>query len=209
MYDDDPKQGVIDGQTFKHPDLKLTFTAPSGFALSNGAAAVTISGSSGQAQFSGGPYSGDLNAYVGNVFKAVGGQTALDFGSVSKTTVNGLNVGYASAQANTQSGAVLVTVYAYEFSPTSAYHIVSLVPAASTNPFTGLFQSVRRLTASEASAIKARRIDIVTVKSSDTVASLASRMAYSDYQEERFRVLNGLKAGDNLKSGRKVKIIVF
>jgi predicted Zn-dependent protease len=49
----------------------------------------------------------------------------------------------------------------------------------------------------------------VTVKSSDTVASLASRMAYSDYQEERFRVLNGLKAGDNLKSGRKVKIIVF
>ncbi len=210
MYDDDPKQGVVDGQIFKHPDLKLTFSAPTGYVLNNGTAAVTVSGSGGQAQFSGGAYSGDMNAYVGSVFKAVGGTaTTLNFGSVSRMTINGLPVGYASATTATQSGQVTVTVYAYEFANNSAFHILSISPAASASPFTSLVQSVRRLTADEAAAIRPRKIDVITVRSNDTLKSVSDRMAYSDFKLERFLVLNGLKANDVLKSGQKVKIIVY
>jgi predicted Zn-dependent protease len=211
LYEDDPKQGVIDGQSFRHPELKLAFDAPTGYTLSNGAAAVTVSGSGGQAQFSGGAYSGDLNAYVGSVFKALGGQNVtLDYGTVSRTTINGLNVGYASAQTNTQSGPVTVTVYAYEFGPTSAFHVLGIYPQGSGNgPFTSLFQSVRRLSAQEIAAIRPRRIEVLTVRSGDTVQSMAGKMAYTDFQADRFRVLNGLKAADTIKSGQKVKIIVY
>lgn len=211
LYDDDPKQGVVDGTTFKHPELKLAFQAPSGFGLTNGASAVTISGSTGRAQFSGGPYSGDLAGYIGNVFKAVGGNTTtINYGNVTKTAVNGLPAAYASATANSNSGQVRVTVYAYEFSPTSAYHILGITPATgSATTFDPLYQSVRRLTAAEAAAIKPRRIDVVTVKSSDTVASLANRMAYTDYKLERFLVLNALKAEEKLKVGQKVKLVIY
>jgi predicted Zn-dependent protease len=68
---------------------------------------------------------------------------------------------------------------------------------------------VRRLSAQEAALIKPRRIDVVTVKSTDTVEKLAQRMAYDTMQADRFRVLNGLKAGETLKSGQRVKLVVY
>ncbi len=209
MYDDDPKQGIVDGQTFRHPDLKLTFTAPTGYSMSNGAQAVTISGSGGQAQFSGAAYSGNLNTYVDGIFKAVGGQTALDYGTVRTTQINGLNVGYATANANTQSGAVAVTVYAYEFANNSAFHILSITPAGSGDVFASLFQSVRRISASEIAAIKPRKISIVTVKAGDTIASLSERMAYTTFKIERFQTLNAIPAGASIVRGQKVKLIIY
>ena len=114
---------------------------------------------------------------------------------------------YATARANTQSGPVDVTVYAYVFGPTTAFHIVAINPVGAT-PFRELFQSVKRLSPAEIAAIKPRRIDVVTVKSSDTVRTVAERMAYPDYKLERFRVLNGLGADEALKPGQKVKIVV-
>jgi predicted Zn-dependent protease len=211
LYDDDPKQGVVDGQTFKHPDLRMTFTAPSGYTMSNGSDAVTVGGSGGKAQLQGGNPGGDLRGYVGKVFQAVGGQTPLNYGTVSTTTINGLTTAYATATANTQSsGAVDVTVYAYEFSPTSAFHFVMLVPSGQgTGPFSSMIQSMRRMTAEQAAAVKPRRIDVVTVRSNDTVQSLANRMAYPDFQVDRFRTLNALGPNETLQSGRKVKIVVL
>ena len=49
--DDDPAQGVIDGPTFTHPDLRIQFTVPQGYLMPNAPEAVTISGSAGKAQF--------------------------------------------------------------------------------------------------------------------------------------------------------------
>jgi predicted Zn-dependent protease len=72
-----------------------------------------------------------------------------------------------------------------------------------------MFGSVRRLTASEAAAIRPRRVDVVTVKSGDSVAALAKRMAYSNYQSERFQVLNRLSATSRLAPGQKVKLVVY
>ena len=42
----------------------------------------------------------------------------------------------------------------------------------------------------------------------DTVESLATRMAPFDHQIERFQVLNGLEPDEQLKAGDLVKIIV-
>lgn len=208
LYDDDPKQGVVEGSSFRHPELKLGFNAPSGYVMTNGAQAVSVSGTGGQAQFSGGAFDGNLETYIGNVFKAVGGsQSQMDYGSVRRTTINGLDAGYASARATTRSGQVDVTVYAYVFGPSTAYHIVAINPVGSRT-FDAMFQSVRRLSTAEAGAIKPRRIDVITVKSGDSVKSLADRMAYPDYRMERFQVLNGLGANDVLKPGQKVKIAV-
>ncbi len=208
LYDDDPKQGVIEGQSFRHPDLKLAFDAPSGFAMNNGSTAVTMSGSTGQAQFSGGNTSASLETTIAEAFKKIGGQTPLNYGSIQRTTINGLTAAYASADASTQSGQVTVTVYAYDFGANSQYYILSMHKTGTGNPFSTSFQSVRRLSASEAAQIKPRRIDVITARSGDSVASLAARMAYSDYREERFRTLNGLDASATIRSGQRLKIVV-
>lgn len=211
LYDDDPKQGVIDGQVFRHPELKLTFTVPDGFGMSNGAQAVTISGSGGQAQFTGAPFDGDLNRYVANAFSALtGGKGGIDVGQVRTQQVNGLNAATASARANTQSGQVDVTVFAYAFDAKSAYHFVIIAPAgAGLGPFSGMVGTMRRLTAAEAAAVKPRHIQVITVRNGDTIASLSAKMAYSSYQSERFLTLNALTAGAALRPGQKVKLVVY
>ncbi|WP_219893211.1 M48 family metalloprotease [Aquisediminimonas profunda] len=208
MYDDDPHQGVIEARTFRHPDLKLAFDAPAGFAMVNSPQAVIVSSSNGQAQFASAAFDGNLGNYVDAVFKNVGGQTVLNYGSVTTRQVNGLKAAYASAGANTQSGPVVVTVYAYEFAPNRAYHIVAITPSGSEGVFNSLFESVRRLSDADAAAIRPKKVTVVTVKSGDTVSSLAARMAYADFKTERFRVLNALSAGAALKTGQKVKIVV-
>ncbi len=208
LYGDDPAQGVVEGRTFLHPDLRLGFTVPNGFTMQNGTSAVSISGNGGQAQFSTAPYNGDMNAYISSVFRGVAGDTAISPGAIQRTTVNGIPAYYSTARVRTQSGQVDVTVFAYEFSRNQAYHFVALTQPGG-GVFNSMFGSVRKLSASEAAAIRPRRIDVVTVGRGDTMTSLARRMAYSNYQAERFQVLNRLGVNDRLTPGQRVKIVVY
>jgi predicted Zn-dependent protease len=211
LYDDDPHQGVIDGQVFRHPDLKLTFIVPDGFAMSNGAQAVTISGNGGQAQFTGGTFDGNLTNYVNGAFSALtGGKGGIDIGQIQTRTVNGISAATATARANTQSGQVDVTIYAYAFEPNRAYHFVVIAPAGGgLGPFAGMTQSMRRMTGAEIAAVKPRKVQVVTVRSGDTVATLSARMAYTTYKTERFLTLNAIPAGTALRPGQKVKLVVY
>ncbi len=209
LYGDDPAQGVVEGQEFLHPDLRLKFAVPNGYGMQNGADAVSISGNGGQAQFTTGAYNGDMNAYIAAAFKAVAGNTAISPGAIQRTTVGGIPASYSTARVNSQSGQVDVTVFAYEFSRSSAFHFVTLTKAGGGSVFTPMFNSVRRLSTAEAAAIKPRRIDVVTVGRGDTVATLARRMAYGNYQSERFQVLNRLTTTSRLTPGQKVKIVVY
>ena len=69
--------------------------------------------------------------------------------------------------------------------------------------------SFRKLSRSEASGFEPQRVEIVTVRSGDTVESLARRMKGEDeFAEERFRLLNGLDESDRLRPGQKVKIVI-
>ncbi|MEE4538040.1 MAG: M48 family metalloprotease [Erythrobacter sp.] len=209
LYGDDPEQGVIEGRRFIHPELMLTFTAPQGFYMVNSTRAVAINGQSGQAQLSLAPYNGDLQSYVRQQFAQLGGdQQQLAPQTLERTTVNGLPAVFGQARVNNGQQQVDVTVFAYEFAPDRAYHFAAITPAGRSNTFASMFQSMRRISQAEAAQIVPRRIDVVTVQSGDSVASLARRMAYENGQVERFRVLNALGADDALVAGQNVKLVV-
>ena len=208
-YGDDPAQGVIEGRQFLHPDLRLAFTAPQGFYMVNGTRAVSINGQSGQAQLTVGQYDGNLENYVRNAFAALGGQQQrLAPQSLQRTTVNGIPAMYGITRVNNGQSQVDVTVFAYDFGGGNAYHFQTITAAGRSNVFSPMFQSMRRLTQQEADNIVPRVVDVVTVGSGDSVASLARRMAYTNGQEARFRVLNGLGNNDTLQAGQKVKLVV-
>src|SRR5690606_19829807 len=117
---------------------------------------------------------------------------------------------YSTGRANTRSGSVDVSVMAYRWAPNRAYHFVMLTRAgAGIGPFTSMVNSLRRISAQEAAAIRPRIIDVVTVGTGDTIQSLARRMAYRDYQVERFLSLNGLANNARLTPGQKVKLVVY
>lgn len=209
LYGDDPAQGVIEGSRFTHPELMLSFTAPQGFTMINSTRAVSINGQGGQAQLSMAAYNGNLDAYVRSVFAALGGQNSnLAPSNMQRTTINGLAAAIGTARVNNNNGQVDVTVVAYEFARDRAYHFAAITPAGRSAVFNPMFNSMRRITQAEASAVVPRRIQVVTVARGDNVASLARRMDYTTAQVERFRVLNALGANEEVTPGQRVKIVV-
>jgi predicted Zn-dependent protease len=209
LFDDDPRQGVIEGRSFRHPDLRLAFDAPSGYGIQNGTTSVGVSGRDGQAVFSTLPYNGDLESFAVQALRRHVGQAQVQASPPQRTTINGLPAVVVQARAGTSNGVADLTIVAYEFSRSQAYYVAALTRGRGAGPFEAMFNSVRRLTPQEAAAIRPRVIDVVTVGPRDTVESLARRMAYSTYQTERFRVLNGLTAGEPVRPGQRVKLVVY
>ena len=209
LYGDDPKQGVVEGQDFLHPDLRLKFSVPVGYGMQNSAQAVVINGTGGKALFSTAAYSGNKQSYIDAVFKSVSGEQKLNYSAVSQTTVNGIPAFYSTATVPTQNGGSNnVTVFAYEFAASQVFHFVAISPA-NVMPFDNMYQSVRRLSKSEADGVRPRKIKIVTVGRNDSVATLAAKMAYRDLQSDRLMALNGWRSGFVPKSGSKAKIVVY
>lgn len=208
-YGDDPAQGLIEGSTFIHPELRFAFTAPQGFYMVNGTRAVSIQGQSGQAQLTSAAYGGNLDSYVRQQFTALGGQNStLAPSEMQRTEVNGLPAVYGTARVNSGNQQVDVVIFAYEFARDRAYHFAVIAPAGRGGAFSQMFQSMRRISQSEAQSVVPLRLQVVTVARGDTVQSLARRMAYDTAQEERFRVLNALASGDTVTPGQKVKLVV-
>jgi predicted Zn-dependent protease len=210
-YGDDPKQGVVDGRKFTHPEFRLAFEAPAGFYMLNGTRAVAINGQSGRGQLSTGPYNGNMGQYIGAVFAGLTerGQQPIQPSTVERSTVNGIPAAYAISRVNSGNGQVDVVVFAYEFSPTQAFHFLTISQAGNAAAFDPMFKSMRRISAAEAAAVRPRKLALVTVRKGDTVQSLASRMAYTDAQLDRFQVLNALSANATLTPGQKVKIVTY
>ncbi len=211
LFDDDPKEGVVDGNEFLHRDLKLRFAVPSGYGMANSAQAVQISGNGGKALFTiAGPYNGDKAAYVAAALKQLSGdKQTIPAGPISETTVNGVPAFYSETSVQQQNGSVRVMVFAYVNKANEALHFISITPANAGDPFDSMYRSFARLSDSQAAAIKPRRLDVVTVGKSDSIASLAGRMAYKSLQTERFMALNGLSANAPLTPGQKVKIVTY
>jgi predicted Zn-dependent protease len=209
--DDDPAQGVIDGATFTHPDLRIQFSVPQGYLMSNGADAVTISGGAGKAQFRGGGFTGNIDDAVLLALRQVtGGQLNVAVPRPQHTIVNGMETAVTTARVNTSSGLMDVSVAAYRWDAQRVYYFVMLTPAGyGIRPFASMITSLRRITPQEAAAIRPRIIHVVTVAPGDTVQSLAARMAYRDYRLDRFLALNGLTPSSTLVPGRKVKLVIY
>ena len=211
LVDDDPAQGIIDGRSFTHPDLRLQFIVPVGYQMQNSARAVTVAGSGGQAQFSTGRFDGNFATYINRVlYELTEGKTRVALGPMQRTTINGLPAAYVTGRANSSSGAVDVSVMAYQFDANTAYHFVMLTRGGQgMAPFGSMVSSLRRITPAEAAAIRPRVIDVVTVQRGDSINSLASRMAYRDHRLERFLSINGITGAAPLVPGQKVKLIVY
>lgn len=208
IYGDDPEQGVVEGRQFIHPDLRFAFTAPQGFYLVNGTQQVTINGQSGQAELRVAQSSGSLTQFVSQAFQSLSGQGQAINPQIQRTTVNGLPAAYGVARANSGNTQVDVVVFAYDFGGGQTYYYQAITPAGRSGVFTPMFESFRRISATEAAQVVPRVLDVVTVQSGDTVASLSRRMAYDNAQEARFRVLNSLGSNDRLQAGQQVKLVV-
>lgn len=209
VWGDDPSKGFAEGQEFKLPTQRLAFSVPRGFSINNADDAVTISGSGGQASFSGGRIGmGGLDDYITQTFSNLGARSAP--GDIRSGKANGIDFRYAFTSANSNAGQVDVGVFAYRpDSGSTAYHFVTLTRAGQgIGPFEPLVESMRRMSAAEAIGVRPLRLKVLKVKAGETTDTYARMMAFPDAQLDRFLVLNGLERGDTLRAGQRVKVIL-
>jgi predicted Zn-dependent protease len=213
LYGDNPEQGLIRGLVFWHPKMRFTFTVPEGYRLINTADAVLAQGPEGAGailtlnEVAAGSAT---SAAMATAWKAFAGDKALQ--EVDSLTINGMEATTGWTQARTKSGDVVARIVTIRYSPTRTYHFLMVTPVGLMDQ---LSEGLRRMTYSfrkiaddEVDKIRPLKIEIVTVRRGDTPTSLSKRMAFEDYQLDRFLMLNGLDAGAQLKAGDRVKLVV-
>lgn len=205
LYGDDPAEGIVRDHEFIHPKLGFSFKTPRGFTITNAASAVAIQGPDRTiAKFDAGKKAAGTE--IGQYLVQEWGK-GVRLAGLERFTVNGMKAATATTKIGDYNGRLV----AIEFAPDRVYRfLLGTVPQAGTRYDAALHEivmSFRKISAAEARAVKPLRLRVVTVRNGDTAASLGRRMIYSDFQAERFRVLNGLASNAEPSPGSRVKII--
>ena len=211
-WGDSPEQGFVRGRSFSHPRLGFSYSSPPGFTVANSPAAVIATGpDDARLVLDGAPDpAGPLDAYIVREWLP---QIAREFpvgraDRIAPRRINGLEA--AGTVVPVELGgrpfdALLVAIR----HDGRLYRLAGIAPRGSglIDEMERAAESFRPLLAAEAAALRPTRIDVVTVGPGDTVASLARQMNVAQFQEERFRVLNALAPGEEVRPGQQVKVI--
>ncbi|MDO9413518.1 MAG: M48 family metalloprotease [Pseudolabrys sp.] len=204
IYGEDPSEGFARGRRFQHPKLGFTFTAPPAFSLDNTAQAVLgLKDGGGEAMrldLVAVPPEQSLADYLKS-----GWIENVDAASVENFTVNGFTAATASAKGDQWSFRLFAVRFGSE-----VYRFIfasKTMTAASDRSFRESVSTFRRMSVKESSEIHPLRLKIATVKAGDTPETMARQMA-TEQPLLRFMVLNGLSAGEKLKPGERVKLVV-
>lgn len=203
VFGEPTDEGVVRGRRFLHAGLGIAFEAPQGFRLDNTSLAVLGAHEDGRAlRFDGVELrrGQGLEAYLQS-----GWIEGLDASSIATERVNGLQV--ATAQAAAGGWVFEVAVFrvddrVYRFIFANDRRTRAFTQAANT-----VVQSFRRMSTAERNSIEPLRIEVVTVVSGQSVASLARRMQAGGDGEALFRILNALEPGEGLRAGQRVKLV--
>ncbi len=204
------RNGFIDGTTLSHPAEGFRWQAPDGFQLDHDGSRVVGRDRSGTViafdvvtpRGSAAPMSYLTGEWAREV--ALNGLESID--------VNGFAAATGTVRLNTNAGARDTRLVAIRSDQDRIARFAFFTPPDVTARMTPALQrttfSFRSLSRSEQSAFRPRRVAVVTVQPGDTVSSLANRMAFDDFRDQRFLALNGLDAGTPLQAGQRVKLIV-
>ena len=208
LYGDDPvRQGFVRGTTFYHPEIGMTFRVPEGMKLRNTPQSVVAQSRNAQMQFMG----ANSQNGPGALINALSQQLQVNLGAPRRINVNGKLGAYGSARANSRSGPVDIQAFAIQWRGTQHFIFMWLTPSGQTRNLQGginaSIDSFRELRAAEMNVPPARKIDVRTVRSGDTVSSLAAQTRFDQARIDRFIVLNGLRDASDLRTGQKVKLV--
>jgi len=209
VYGDSPAQGYVRGQRFLHPELGFTFEVPEGFELANTPKRVVAQNPNGAAilfDSARKPSAAPMTRYLVDEWAR-----DVPLRDVEALDVNGLEAATGWTRLDTRQGEADFRLVAIRLEPDAIYRFLFVTPSKLSSslgePLRRTTYSFRRLSEQDADDLRPYRIEIYQVKSGDTPESLARRMPLGDRSLGQFQVLNGLRPGDPLIAGQKVKIV--
>jgi predicted Zn-dependent protease len=210
IWGDDPDQGVVRNRVFLHPKLRFSFEVPNGFHLLNGESQVQAKGPGNSLivfDRNPKPFRGPPDAYIARAWA-----TGAELAGLVRFELNGLQAATATTRTRLKQGATVdVRFVAIAWDEDTFYRFLFVAPPNAVGSLAPAFErtahSFRRLSESEAAAIRPYRVRIVTARAGDTIDSLARSMPLDRLQREQLIVLNGMPANYELKPGDQVKVV--
>ncbi len=211
LYGDDPKQGIVYGRRFVHQPLRFEFTVPDSFRINNGRKAVIAKHPKGSIiVFDMGEIrsSGNLTGYVQREWAA---KTRLS--NLESLSINGLKGATGTTRGRIGKHNASIRLLALQGDGKKVFRFMFAVPVGQARPMSEKLRrtaySFRRLSTAEAAKIHPMRLQVAPASARDTVQALAKTLPYGKYKEEAFRILNGLRPGEQITAGRSVKVIAL
>lgn len=206
-FGDSATQGFIKGQRFYHPNIGFTFEAPKDYRIINSPTQVVMKGDHAVMAFDivGNDDQYNAHRYLEDVWLA-----KYQLSNLTKTTVNGMRAATASVNVEKQGTPITLRFFTIEWKDGQMARFLVEMPRnyAGATQLRDAVYTFRRLSAKERSTLKPYKLKIVTSKYGETVASMAKKMDIEKFQEEEFRVLNGLEPKDQIVPNRLYKIVV-
>lgn len=208
MYGDSPDHGFVRGKSFYHPEMNFTFSVPDGFRIDNQPSQVVAKGPGGAVMIfdaAANPQQLEPAAYIARAW--------LKKPEIAVEPINVEGKPGATAAFNGTVGgqSANIRVIAVQWMPDSLFRFQIAIPQGADQ---GMIEELKRstyslrpLTAAERQQVKPYVLRSVVARGGDTVASLAREMPFEDMPEERFRVLNGMNPGEQVRTGETYKVV--
>jgi predicted Zn-dependent protease len=211
IFGDSPSDGIIRGNQFLHPDLRLALTFPQGWEIQNTASQVMAkaperdnylllqlvpnpSGSVDQIAQSGMANAG---------FRQLNGQRA---------QINGMEAYVGTYQGTLEGLGNVVTMAAHIVHEKSVYLLAGLAPPnqfeSAQREFTATIRSFKELSREEAAGIRPNRVDVYTVRSGDTWQSIAERTGQGTVKPATLAIMNNYEPSQPPRPGDRIKVVV-
>ncbi|BCS35265.1 peptidase M48 [Luteitalea sp. TBR-22] len=212
MFGDNPREGVLRGNAFLHPDLGFRMTFPEGWQVQNTPQQVVA-----QPQGGGGYVFLQLvqqpqGASLRDVAAADLGQTGLQYLEGGETRVNGLPAFIATFRGQLQDQGEVVLRAAWIAHAQKVFRVAGLASAANAQAIAravdGTVRSFEPLSRGEAERIRPNVITLQTAQAGDTWERLASGPGRGLVPARTLAVINGYTLQEPPRAGERIKIVV-
>jgi predicted Zn-dependent protease len=213
VYGEDPRQGYVEGNVFYHPELKFRFPFPAGWKLENAPQQVTI-------------VPGDSKALIlftlssQKSLQAAADTTLAQLGlklrESRKKNINGQPAIVTLSDQTLQdqsTGTVLTNnvLSCFISFENSIYVFHGVSAQADFNTYRSLFESTMdnflKLTDPSKLNIKPKRIHVVRIQRTGTLADALSSFGVPQKQFNELALLNDIDLTGQVQSGRLIKIV--
>jgi predicted Zn-dependent protease len=212
VFGDSPREGIVRDNTFAHPDLRLSIAFPPGWEIQNTKSQV-IARAPEQNEFVLLQLVPRASGSLEQIARATMANAGFRQLSGDRARVNGLDAYVGTYQGSMQGLGSVVTLAAHIVHDRSVYLIAGLAPPGefrSVEPrFAESIRSFRELSRQEAASIRPNRVDLYTVRSGDTWASLARGTGESvGIRSSTLAIMNNYEPSQAPRAGDRIKIVV-
>jgi predicted Zn-dependent protease len=210
VFGDSPSDGIVRGNEFLHPVLRLALAFPKGWEVQNSATQVVAKAPDRENYMlltlvpnASGSLQQIAQASMANAgFRQVQGERA---------SLNGLDAYVGTYQGAMEGIGNIVTVAAHVVHNRNVYMFAGLAPPnqfqSAQQQFVASIRSFRELSDAEAARIRPNRVDIYTVRGGDTWESLASRNG-NVVKATTLAIMNDYEPNQQPRQGDQIRIVV-